>query len=35
VRYETAPGGHLAILTGATARDTTWTYLDKFLTTPA
>ncbi|MFI5720102.1 alpha/beta fold hydrolase [Nocardia sp. NPDC051750] len=35
VRYETAPGGHLAILTGATARDTTWAYLDKFLTTPA
>ncbi|WP_371859381.1 alpha/beta fold hydrolase [Nocardia speluncae] len=35
VRYETAPGGHLAILAGATARDTTWTYLDKFLTTPA
>lgn len=35
VHYETAPGGHLAILTGATARETTWTYLDKFLTTPA
>lgn len=34
VRYETAPGGHLGILAGATARDTTWTYLDKFLTTP-
>lgn len=28
VRYETAPGSHLGILT---ARDTTWTYLDKFL----
>lgn len=31
VRYETAPGSHLGILTGETARDTTWTYLDKFL----
>ncbi|MFC9998239.1 alpha/beta hydrolase [Nocardia sp. NPDC127526] len=28
VRYETAPGSHLGILT---ARETTWTYLDKFL----
>ncbi|MBF6131950.1 alpha/beta hydrolase [Nocardia otitidiscaviarum] len=28
VRYETAPGSHLGILL---ARDTTWTYLDKFL----
>ncbi|AYF72594.1 alpha/beta hydrolase [Nocardia yunnanensis] len=28
VRYETAPGSHLGILT---ARDTTWMYLDKFL----
>ncbi|MGV9662636.1 alpha/beta fold hydrolase [Nocardia niigatensis] len=28
VRYETAPGSHLGILI---ARDTTWTYLDKFL----
>lgn len=33
--YETAPGSHLGILTGTTARNTTWTYLDKFLTTPA
>ncbi len=33
VRYETAPGSHLGILTGPTARDTTWTYLDKFLAT--
>ncbi|MEV0343326.1 alpha/beta fold hydrolase [Nocardia sp. NPDC050713] len=32
VRYETAPGSHLGILTGETARDTTWAYLDKFLT---
>ncbi|MFC9894063.1 alpha/beta hydrolase [Nocardia sp. NPDC127579] len=31
LRYETAPGSHLGILTGETARDTTWTYLDKFL----
>ncbi|WP_097245411.1 alpha/beta fold hydrolase [Nocardia amikacinitolerans] len=31
VRYETAPGSHLGILTGDTARDTTWAYLDKFL----
>ncbi|MEV6770412.1 alpha/beta fold hydrolase [Nocardia sp. NPDC051030] len=28
VRYETAPGSHLGILI---ARETTWTYLDKFL----
>lgn len=28
VRYETAPGSHLGLLS---ARDTTWTYLDKFL----
>lgn len=28
VRYETSPGSHLGILL---ARDTTWTYLDKFL----
>ncbi|MGW5386987.1 alpha/beta hydrolase [Nocardia sp. NPDC003963] len=34
VHYETAPGGHLGILAGASARATTWTYLDKFLTTP-
>lgn len=31
VRYETAPGSHLGILAGATARESTWTYLDKFL----
>ncbi|MEU7628499.1 alpha/beta fold hydrolase [Nocardia sp. NPDC049220] len=31
VRYETAPGGHLGILAGPAARDTTWSYLDKFL----
>ncbi|MFI9533190.1 alpha/beta hydrolase [Nocardia fusca] len=34
VHYETAPGGHLGILAGASARTTTWAYLDKFLTTP-
>lgn len=31
VRYETATGGHLGILTGDTARDTTWAAIDKFL----
>ncbi|MBF6327131.1 alpha/beta fold hydrolase [Nocardia transvalensis] len=31
VRFETAPGSHLGILTGPDARDTTWTYLEKFL----
>ncbi|GAA5087490.1 alpha/beta fold hydrolase [Nocardia iowensis] len=31
VRYETAPGSHLGILTGPDARATTWAYLDKFL----
>ncbi|MBF6063210.1 alpha/beta hydrolase [Nocardia terpenica] len=31
IRYETAPGSHLGILTGPSARDTTWTYLEKFL----
>lgn len=32
VRYETAPGSHLGILTGPDAAHSTWTYLDKFLT---
>lgn len=32
VRYETAPGSHLGILLAA---DTTWTYLDKFLSDQA
>jgi polyhydroxyalkanoate synthase len=32
VRYETAPGGHLGVLTGRAARRTTWVYLDEFLT---
>jgi polyhydroxyalkanoate synthase subunit PhaC len=31
VRMETAPGGHLGVLTGRSAKDTTWTYLDAFL----
>jgi polyhydroxyalkanoate synthase len=31
VRLETAPGGHLGVLTGRSARDTTWAYLDEFL----
>ena len=32
VRLETAPGGHLGVLTGRQARRTTWRYLDEFLT---
>ncbi len=31
VRFETAPGGHLGVLTGRAARRTTWRYLDEFL----
>jgi len=31
VRLETAPGGHLGVLTGSAASGTTWTYLDEFL----
>jgi polyhydroxyalkanoate synthase len=31
VRLDTAPGGHLGVLTGRAARDTTWTYVDEFL----
>ncbi|GAA5041442.1 alpha/beta fold hydrolase [Nocardia callitridis] len=31
VRYETAPGSHLGILTGPGAARTTWRYLDEFL----
>lgn len=30
-RLETAPGGHLGVLTGRSARATTWEYLDEFL----
>jgi polyhydroxyalkanoate synthase subunit PhaC len=32
VRLERAPGGHLGVLTGRSARRTTWRYLDEFLT---
>ncbi|WP_329066902.1 alpha/beta fold hydrolase [Amycolatopsis sp. NBC_01480] len=31
VRFRTAPGGHLGVLTGRRARGTTWKYLDEFL----
>jgi polyhydroxyalkanoate synthase subunit PhaC len=31
VRLETAPGGHLGVLTGRAARATTWALLDDFL----
>ncbi len=31
VRFTTAPGGHLGVLTGRRARDTTWVELDRFL----
>jgi polyhydroxyalkanoate synthase len=31
VRFKTAPGGHLGVLTGRRARGTTWKYLDEFL----
>jgi polyhydroxyalkanoate synthase subunit PhaC len=31
VRLETAPGGHLGVLTGTAASATTWRYLDEFL----
>ncbi len=31
VRFETAPGGHLGVLTGRRARGTTWVHLDRFL----
>jgi len=31
VRLETAPGGHLGVLTGRHAADTTWAHLDDFL----
>lgn len=30
VRFETAPGGHLGVLTGRRARTTTWRHLDEF-----
>jgi hypothetical protein len=31
VRLETGPGGHLGVLTGRSARRTTWVWLDEFL----
>jgi polyhydroxyalkanoate synthase len=31
VRFTTAPGGHLGVLTGRRARGTTWLALDAFL----
>ncbi|WP_028922890.1 alpha/beta hydrolase [Pseudonocardia acaciae] len=31
VRFETAPGGHLGVLTGRRSRTTTWAHLDAFL----
>jgi len=31
VRFETAPGGHLGVLTGRSAATTTWSYIDDFL----
>jgi hypothetical protein len=31
VRLETAPGGHLGVLTGRSAVRTTWRYVDEFL----
>jgi polyhydroxyalkanoate synthase len=35
VALETAPGGHLGVLTGRAARETTWRLLDAFLGAPA
>ncbi|MDG3010061.1 alpha/beta hydrolase [Rhodococcus sp. D2-41] len=31
VRFETAPGSHLGVLTGPEARETTWAHIDEFL----
>ncbi|MBA0125282.1 alpha/beta fold hydrolase [Haloechinothrix sp. YIM 98757] len=31
VRFESAPGGHLGVITGRAARRTTWRYIDEFL----
>ena len=31
VRLKTAPGGHLGVLTGRAAPDTTWRYVDEFM----
>jgi polyhydroxyalkanoate synthase len=35
VALETAPGGHLGVLTGRASRNTTWRLLDTFLDAPA
>jgi polyhydroxyalkanoate synthase len=35
VRLESAPGGHLGVLTGKSAVRTTWIYIDEFLTETA
>jgi len=35
VRLETAPGGHLGVLAGRSARKTTWRYVDEFMTAHA
>ena len=35
VRLETAPGGHLGVLTGRSAKGTTWPAIDRFLTDAA
>jgi polyhydroxyalkanoate synthase len=32
VRLESAPGGHLGVLAGRSARKTTWRYVDEFMT---
>jgi polyhydroxyalkanoate synthase len=31
IRFETAPGSHLGVLSGPEARDTTWRYISDFL----
>jgi polyhydroxyalkanoate synthase len=31
VRFETAPGGHLGVVTGTSARTTTWNMIDDYL----
>jgi polyhydroxyalkanoate synthase len=35
IAVDTAPGGHLGVLTGRAARGTTWRLLDEFLDAPA
>ena len=35
VRLETAPGGHLGVLTGRSAAKTTWTWVDEFFAATA